>query len=169
MRSTAAGSISAAAGREMPTQPRSRAVSTSAGSGSGPASGTAPQPPNSGGSASMPWWWASISAADSSAGSVSIPSAVESATSARSNPSSSEVRAAQLGVGGVEGEDAVGLGGDLEGPAVAAADQHRRLGAAREGLDQRLAEQVLVDVDGGDAARLRPLVQPLLSALPIHC
>ena len=96
----------------------------------------------------MPWWWASISAVASSAGSVSIPSAVESATSARSTPSRGEVRAAQLGVGGLEGEDAVGLGGDAEGPAVAAADQRRRLGPARERLDQRLAEQVLVYVDG---------------------
>ncbi len=58
-------------------------------------------------------------------------------------------RGAAGDVGGVEGEDAVGLGGDAEGPPLAAADQHRRLGAPRERLDQRLAEQVLVDVDGG--------------------
>ena len=95
----------------------------------------------------MPRWWASISGADSAAGSDSIPSAVESATSARSTPSLAELRPAQTGIDRDRGEHAVGLARDPERPPLIAAHQRRGRGPALERLDQLLAEQMLVDVN----------------------
>jgi hypothetical protein len=54
---------------------------------------------------------------------------------------------AQLRVGRVERQHAVGLARQAERPAAAPADQRGRLAPLRERGDQRLAEQVLVDVD----------------------
>ena len=64
------------------------------------------------------------------------------------DPVGGEVGAPQLGVGRLEGEDAVGLGGDPEGPALAAARPARGAAVRRASASiKRLPEEVLVYVD----------------------
>jgi hypothetical protein len=58
-----------------------------------------------------------------------------------------QLRAAQLRVGRLDGQHAVGLARDAEGPAAAPTDQRGRLPTPSQRGDQGRSEEVLMDVD----------------------
>ena len=144
-RSSAAGVASAVAGSEMPTQPR-RDHGVDVGRVGRLAAHRAPAP-EAAGSASMPRWWASSSGCGLLGRQRLDPERGGERDQRPVDPLPPQLLRPQRDVGRREGEDAVGLAGDAEGPPLAARPtQCRRPAAPGQLRDQRLGEKMLVDV-----------------------